>query len=344
MILLGFGNVGRSLARLVDENDHYRDQGVELELAFVFDRGGGADARGKRADRLIAAKQERGTVAGGSAGTVEFLEALDKCPDGVLLDTSITDADSGEPGLTPVRQALSRGHSVVFASKGPLVAAFSELRELAQEHRAQLGVSAAVGIPLPSLEVGQWGVRGAKLTRFRGVLNDTTNQILRDLEKGLELTQAIAAARDAGIIEEDPRLDLDGWDAAYKLLILARVLWDPTISLSDVTTKGIGDIGLAEIEKARKKGRRIRLIATAERKGDSEAAMGIDLRVEPEELDEADPLFLLGPGEKGAVFETRFMGVLTIRSSKGGPETTAACAMKDVLNIVAPPLLGASPD
>jgi len=335
IILLGLGNVGQALLRLLEDNDAYRSEGAVVSLHSVFDRGGGIRADGRETAALVAAKRERKTVAGVDGARAVLLdEALEETRgDGILVDTSITDADTGGPGLAPARLALERGTPVVFASKGPLVVAFDELSRLARSSGARIGASGAVGIPLPSLEVGVLGLRGSGVTRFRGVLNDTTNQILRDLESGIALQDSIARARLAGTLEEDPRLDLEGWDAAYKLLILARALWSPTLSLGDAETRGVSAIGKAELDEARSRRKRIRLVATAERSSDGD----IRLRTEPEALDAADPLYLLGPGEKALVFETASMGTISLRSSRGGPVATAACVVKDVLNLGAPP-------
>ncbi|HJS72748.1 MAG TPA: hypothetical protein VJ921_00570, partial [Vicinamibacteria bacterium] len=233
----------------------------------------------------------------------------------------------------PARRALERGTSVVFASKGPLVAAFDELATLARGSGARIGASAAVGIPLPSLEVGALGLRGAGVRRFRGILNDTTNQFFRDMEAGVSLEDSIARARQAGTIEEDPRLDLEGWDAAYKLLILARVLWSPTLSLAEGEIRGVSALGKNSLEEARSQGRRMRLIATAERSSAGE----VSLRTEPVALAESDPFYALGPGEKALAFEAGPMGTITLRGSKGGLVATAACVVKDILNLGAPP-------
>jgi homoserine dehydrogenase len=335
IVLLGFGNVGQALLRLLEENGAYRGEGAAVSLHSVFDRGGGIRADGLDAAALVASKREKKTVAAvGGARALLLEEALEETRgDGILVDTSITNADTGGPGLAPARLALERGTSVVFASKGPLVVAFDELSSLARSSDARIGGSAAVGVPLPSLEVGVLGLRGAGVTRFRGVLNDTTNQILRDLESGIGLQDSIARARLAGTLEEDPRLDLEGWDAAYKLLILARALWKPTLSLGDAETRGVSAIGKAELDEARSRRKRIRLVATAERSSEGE----VRLRTQPESLDAADPLYLLGPGEKALVFDTTSMGTITLRSSKGGPVATAACVIKDILNIGAPP-------
>lgn len=334
-ILLGFGNVGQAILRLLEENDGYRGEGASLRLHSVFDRGGGVRGSGLAPSALVAVKHEKKSVAaaGGASGLTleEALEEIGR--DGILVDTSITNADTGGPGLAPARRALERGISVAFASKGPLVVGFEELSGLARKSGARIGASAAVGIPLPSLEVGVLGLRGAGITRFRGVLNDTTNQILRDLESGVSLEDSISRARLAGTIEEDPRLDLEGWDAAYKLLILARAVWSSAVALADGETRGVSAIGRKELDDAKSRGQRIRLVATAERSKAGE----IRLRTEPQSLSSEDPLYQLGPGEKALVFETENLGTISLRSSKGGPVATAACVIKDVLNFGAPP-------
>ena len=337
IILLGFGNVGQSLVKLLADNDGYAREGVRLTLHSVFDRKGGIVATGHEMSALVDAKRRKGSVSlldgGQRIELANLSSALGDALGGILVDSSITNAETGEPGFTAARSALERGLSVVFASKGPLVARYRELSELAREHGARLGASAAVGIPLPSIELGTLGVRGTKLSRFRGVFNDTTNQILRDLEAGISLDDSIERARIEGTIEEDPRLDLDGWDAAYKLLILARAIWDRTLGLDAVETTGVAAIGKKELDEARSRRQRIRLIATGERDADGT----IRLKTEPEALPPDDPLYELGPGEKCCVFETDVMGTISVKSSKGGPLATAACVIKDILNIAAPP-------
>ncbi|HEY7819258.1 MAG TPA: hypothetical protein VIG29_13620, partial [Vicinamibacteria bacterium] len=335
VVLLGFGNVGQALVRLFEEHDSYRAEGASVALHSVFDRGGGIRGEGIGAPALAAAKRAGKTVVShDGARPVTLEEALEEVREGgVLVDSSITNADTGGPGLAPARRALEQGTSVVFASKGPLVAAFEELSNLARESGARIGASAAVGIPLPSVEVGALGLRGSGVRKFRGILNDATNQFLRDLEAGLSLEESIAKARRAGTLEEDPRLDIEGWDAAYKLLILARILWRPTLALSKGEVRGVSGVDKNALEEARARGQRIRLVATAERSADGD----VTLRTEPEALDPSDPLHSLGPGEKALLFETASMGTITLRSSRGGPVATAACVVKDLLNLAAPP-------
>ena len=120
IMLLGFGNVGQSIARLVEQNDGYAREGVRLTIHSIFDRSGGVATEGHELGALVDAKRKQGRVR-----LIEGVRelALDALSGGVLVDTSITDARTGEPGFTP---ALERGVPVVFASIPSL--RFNEIR------------------------------------------------------------------------------------------------------------------------------------------------------------------------------------------------------------------------
>jgi homoserine dehydrogenase len=261
------------------------------------------------------------------------MTALDGEPEAILVDASTTDPETGEPGFSISRQALEAGKSVVFASKGPLVAGFEELVSLADRHGGRIGLSAAVGTPLPSVETGLIGLQGSRVHGFHGCLNETSNRILRDMEDGVSYVDAVEGARRAGVLETDPRLDLEGWDTAFKVLILARTFWRTDITLDPTHVQGITEVSADDIERACAEGRRIKLLGFARHteSGDTE------LRVEPVWLDSNDPLHSLGSSEKGIVFDTDLMGSVVIRSGAAGPFDTAAAIVKDVLNIAAHP-------
>ena len=339
VVVLGFGKVGQAFASLLEEQDGFAREGVRLTLVGVCDRSGGVVANDPDdlpiAD-IIAAKR---TVGG--LGSVPRLgregmqsgEALSRYPEAVLVDASPTDPDSGEPGLSQIRHALERGHSSVLASKGPLVAAFSELLELARLRGCRIGISAAVGTPLPSLEVGYLGSRGSTLHAFRGIFNTTANRILMQMERGVGYEDALKDAERAGILEPDPRLDVEGWDAAFKVLILARSFWSPAIPVESMQVQGITRITKDELARAQESGQRLRLVGAARQSPSGD----VTLRVEVEPLPSSDPLYSLAPDEKGAEFETSLMGRFFVKSGKSGPGTTAAALVKDILNIAAHP-------
>jgi homoserine dehydrogenase len=321
------------LARLLGERDGFADQGVRLNLVAVIDRGGAVIGKHLPGAEILSVKQAKGTVAQhhryGRVGDGLLESALESFPDSVFVDASPTNAETGEPGLSRVRHALLEGHSVVLANKGPLVADFGGLLKTAESEGCRLGYSAAVGTPLPGVEIGLLGLHGTHMRSFRGLFNETSNRILREMESGVRYGDALENARRAGILETDPRLDLEGWDTAYKVLILARTFWNPEIELDPERILGITNIGKENILESAAKGEKMRLIGGAER-GQSGV---VEIRVEPEQLGAGDPLYSLEPGEKGAVFETDLMGRFVIRCGKAGPYETAAAVVKDVLNI-----------
>jgi homoserine dehydrogenase len=336
LVVLGFGNVGQALARLLEERDRFENPEVRLVLVAVIDRGGAVAGKDIPLSEILSIKKEKGTVAEhprfGQCG-VSASQVLDQFPDSVFVDVSPTNAETGAPGLSYLRRAIERGHSVVLASKGPLVADFKGLMELAREAGSRIGYSAAVGTPLPSLETVLLGTHGTRLSGFHGLFNETSNRILREMESGVSYDDAFENARQAGVLEADPRLDIEGWDTAYKVLILARSFWSPEIELDGRRILGISAVAATAVTEAGTRGNKIRLLGSAER---NESGV-VDIRVEPVQLGPDDPLHALGPGEKGAVFDTDLMGRLVIRSGKAGPHATAAAVVKDVLNIAAHP-------
>lgn len=336
LVLLGFGGVGRALGRLLERRNGFRDLGARLHLVAVLDRGGAAVGESLSVAELVSAKEDHGSVAAHprwGRRDVSIDEILDFRAHSILVDASPTDAVTGEPGLSAIRRTMERGRPAVLASKGPLVVGFRQLMELAGEKGGRIGFSAAVGTPLPSLETALVGLHGCRIKGFRGLLNETSNRILRDMESGVPYEEAVEGAREAGVLESDPRLDLEGWDTAFKVLILARSLWDPEADLEPTAVRGIAGISPVDLARAVEGKRKLRLIGSARR----DESGRVDIRVEPVWLDVEDPLHPLGPGEKGAVFDTDLMGRVVIRSGKAGPFATAAAIVKDVLNIVSHP-------
>ncbi|MBM3190131.1 MAG: homoserine dehydrogenase, partial [Chloroflexi bacterium] len=132
--------------------------------------------------------------------------------------------------------------------------------------------------------------------------------------------------------EADPTLDVDGWDAANKLVILANsVLRRPT-ALCDVTVQGIRDVTPEALRRARAQGRVIKLLAVAEKRGADYA-----LRVGPTALEETHPMARTGLWDMGVVYHTDYMGVISAVIEEKGPAPTAAAVLRDMINVYAQP-------
>src|SRR4029078_159492 len=130
---------------------------------------------------------------------------------------------TGEPATSYIRAALGRGMHVVTANKGPFVLHFAELRRLAGDTDLYLGMEGRVMSGTPALRLAWSSLAGCEILEVRGIVNGTTNYILTKMESGMSYPDALAEAQRLGYAEADPTGDVEGHDAANKLVILARL-------------------------------------------------------------------------------------------------------------------------
>jgi homoserine dehydrogenase len=230
ILLFGFGGVGRTYAELLYER-------TGLRLCAVFDSGGGvAKKDGFASDEVRQLlKTPRGAAAKSGVGRAAAPdEALDICQ--VVVDVSPPNYETAEPALSLYRRALSRGLAVVTANKAPLALAFRELAHKRLYYKATV----MAGTPLVDLLMG---LPPQKALRVRGILNGSTNYIMTRVYKdGVPFEKAVEEARELGILEPDPRLDLEGLDPAAKLVIIANTLGVP-LDLRDVVRRPLAPLG-----------------------------------------------------------------------------------------------------
>ena len=149
---------------------------------------------------------------------------------------------NAEPGLTCIRRAMAKGMHVVTPNKGPLVVAFDELHALAVEHHVKLSYDGTVAGGLPAINVGVRDLRGAEVKSIQAVPNMVTGYMMDLLADGLSFDDASRLAKEAGILEGDGVWDIDGWDAAAKLTILANAVMGLPAKIQEVARTGIRDI------------------------------------------------------------------------------------------------------
>ena len=333
--LIGVGNIGRGFLRIIHEkHDALRERnGLELvPVAVVDSRGAAINDAGLDAAEILSVKAERKTVAAyplyGVAGLAP-LDALARVRADVLVEVSPTNLKHGEPGLSAITWALSNGLDVVMANKGPLVLAYQKLAALAAEKGRSLLFSATVAGGLPTVNIGRRDLLAAKITRVEGIFNGTTNYILvRMGESGLSFEEALAEAQKAGIAEADPTLDVDGWDATNKLIIIANSVLGMPATLQDVTVKGIRGIQAEELLHARERGFAIKLLALAEASGDS-----YNLSVQPTELPLEHPMARLNKWQMGVVYTSDINGVIAASIEEEGTTATSGAVLRDVVNL-----------
>jgi homoserine dehydrogenase len=337
ILLVGLGNLGRRFCDiLVAKGPQMEaDFGLRLVLVGVADsRGSAYDAGGLDPAQISQIKQAGGTVAEypGVGGTRESGADLVARRDAdVLCEASPVNLDQGaEPGLTHIRTALQRGMHVATPNKGPLVVAYQELHQLAAQNGAQLRFDGTVAGGLPALYLGQRDLRGATVHRIQAVPNLVTGYILELLGDGVSWEQAIERARKEGALEADPSFDLEGWDAAAKLVILVNAVMGIPAKIEDVDRTGITGVGMGDIREARGAGRVYKLLATAERKSRNR----VEMEVAPTLMPTRHFLSGLGRKQMGVVYYTDIYGTISAVIDEPTPVPSAATMLRDIIDIL----------
>jgi homoserine dehydrogenase len=228
-----------------------------------------------------------------------------------------------------VRLALGRGLHVVTPNKGPLVLAYQELHALAARQGVQLRFDGTVAGGLPAVYIGQRDLRGSVVQCIEAVPNLCTGYVMELLADGLTWEAALEEARRAGVLEADPAFDLDGWDAAAKLVILVNAVMGIPARLEDVQLTGITPRDGANLRAARERGGAYRLLASAERGADGRAS----LRVAPTFLPAGHFLAGLGRKHMGVVYYTDIYGTIMAAIEEPTPVPSAATMLRDILDI-----------
>ncbi|MCB0077185.1 MAG: hypothetical protein KDD73_07140 [Anaerolineales bacterium] len=332
LLLHGMGNVNATLLTLLERQASLLQQRHQLELRVVGavdSQGGCWDERGLALTELRHIKQRHGSVArhpqGEASGDAMRLLSRAATPL-ILIEATPVDLVDGGVGLSAMRRALRGGHAVVTANKAPLVLAFAELTALARQQGVGLAYSATVCGGLPAINMGRYDLAHATVRRLEGILNSTTHYLLTEMEAGNDYATALAEAQAAGIAETDPTLDVSGWDAANKLIILANsVLQQPT-GMGDLAVAGIEGIRAETLRAARADGHVIKLVASAEWRGE-----GYDLTVAPRKLPLSHPLTRLTGHEMGLWLETDINGDIFLSIREEDPTPTAAAMLRDIV-------------
>ncbi len=334
LVLVGLGNVGRRLLELIElKRDWLRDHyDLQLIVTGAADRSGAALAPdGLAIKELLRLKRNKKGMAGyAQAGRpgMSPLELTQQVGADILVELSLTNLQDGEPGLGVIRQALNRKMNVVTANKGPLVLAFPELAGLAEKNNVKMLYSATVTGGLPTLNIGTRDLGLTVIEKFEGVVNGTTNYILTRMTEGQTYEEALKHAQDIGMAEADPTLDVDGWDAANKLVIIANAVLRRPTTLKDVTVQGIRGVTKKDLEQATEHRQTIKLVALAEKIGDD-----FQLSVRPTRLERSHPLAKVGAGMMGMMYHTDINGTIFAAIEEHDPYPTAAGVLRDIVNV-----------
>jgi homoserine dehydrogenase len=333
--LIGFGAVGRAFAWLLlrKREEILQRYAVDMRVTGIITarRGAAWDPEGLDLAAALEVTEGGGDLSALSRSPAprETLDFIEKCPADVVVEITVLDPRAGQPATDHVRAALRAGRHVVTANKGPLAFAYRELRDLARSRgRAFLFESTVMdGAPLFSLV--REGLPATHILGFRAILNSTTNFILTRMEEGIPFEEAVRQAQAIGIAEADPSNDIDGWDAAVKTCVLANVWMDADLRPDAVERTGIRGIGPEDLAAARREGRRIKLVCTAERSADG----GVRARVAPEAVPLEDLLAHVRGTSSVITLRTDTLKQLTLIEHEPEPAQTAFGILADLIAI-----------
>jgi homoserine dehydrogenase len=329
LILVGLGNVQQRLLYLLDTRRALLAERYGLDLRVV----GVADSRGAAAGEIDPGELLRHKQAGGGAGDfaggggqpgASALDLVRQVRADVLVEASPVNLSDGEPALGFVLAAIARGMSVVLANKAPLALRFQDVHDAAQRAGVGLAFSATVCGGLPVVNVGMRDLVAARIERVEGVFNSTSNYILSEMARGAPYAAALAEAQQRGIAETNPRLDVEGWDSANKLTIVANAVLRFACSVRDVKPV----IGIEGAERQGAEGV-VRLLGIAQRR----AGGGYDLSVQPTLLPHDHKLAQVNGWQMGVLYTSDLFEQVFIAIDERGPTGTAAAMLRDVVNL-----------
>ena len=327
ILLCGFGVVGQSLVKLFESrsDDLYAKYGLKPRVVGVFDsKGSAVDPAGLDFNKIVEVKKKFGTVKNYSKikNLMSGIEMLESIEADVLIETTASNYKDAEPGMTHITTAMKKGMHVISVNKGPLALAFPSLMELAIYNQVMFKFSGTVGGGTPILDYAKDSLSGERITSFAGILNGTTNYILSNMATGLSFDEALKDAKNKGYVEADESLDLDGLDAAAKLVILANWIMDMKVTMPDIKCEGIRKVTTADIKKADKNDSAVKLIASCNK----------ELVVGPKEVPKEDPLCVNGT-LNAIAFTSEHSGTQTIIGKGAGGIETASSILRDLLDI-----------
>ncbi|HET6598082.1 MAG TPA: homoserine dehydrogenase [Anaerolineales bacterium] len=338
LALIGFGNVARSLARLL-----LRKRGLlksQYDLTFSFTgistgrHGCAVNPDGLDIEQALGLVESGNSISPLSSFPVnDSLSVIEHSNADVVFENSPVNTQTGQPALDHIRRALELGMHAITANKGPVVHGYGELTALAKSKGKTFGFESTVLGGSPVFSVFRETFPLAELSSFKGILNATTNIVLSRMENGESYEDAVRYCQAVGVAETDPTNDVDGWDAAIKVAALITVLMDTPFTPQQVNPIGIRGITRDMIEKASLEGKRYKLVCSVEKTGEQ-----IHARVAPELVDSSSPLYGMMNSSTGISFRTDVLPDYSITVSEregmaGGPVETAYGLFADFVNV-----------
>lgn len=330
--LIGFGGVGQALIKLLIDKKSYllQQYNLKINVKYIIKSNGGIyNASGINLSEILKVIDENINITCHNEwkDNLNINDIIDNNDIDTLVELTSTNIETGEPGLTHIRKSLENNINVVTGNKGPILLDYKKLKVLADNNNVELKVGCTTGGALPSINGGIYDIAGSKIQSIEGVLNGTTNYILSKMANdNVDYKEALLEAQKVGIAESDPSLDVLGYDTASKIIILSNVLMNSDLKLEDLKINGIEEVRLDNIEKAKVRGNKIKLIGKVYKKDNL-----VKGYVTPIEIDENHPLYCVDYKNKGIYYKTDTLGDISIIGGASGTMNAAASILRDII-------------
>ena len=235
----------------------------------------------------------------------------------------------GDPAKTAVEFALASGKSVVTANKALLAKHGVKLAQLAEKTGVALNYEAAIGAAIPIVKTLREGLAGNSINRIYGILNGTCNYILTRMEQEkLSFAECLKQAQQLGYAEADPTFDIEGYDTAQKLSLLASLAFGIKVDQSAIYREGISSIAAADLSAADELGYRVKLLGVAVR-----TPKGIEQRVHPTMVRKDSSIAQVMGVTNAVTIDAEGINPLTLVGPGAGGAATAAAVLSDIADV-----------
>lgn len=338
LAFIGFGVVGQGLAEILRDKKETlkREEGFETVIVAISDlmKGSIHHPEGLDIDTALTVLAETGSLENypdqlGLVKGWDSLTTIRQSNADTIIEVSFTDVKTGQPAIDHCKAAFKSGKNVAMTNKGPVALAYKELAEVADKEGVYWGFEGTVMSGTPALRMPKEALAGNRIVEIKGILNGTTNFILTKMESdGMSYEEALEEAQELGYAEADPTSDVEGYDARYKIVILANYVMNLPLTVEEVSCKGIAAITLDDIEKARNEGKRWKLLAKAHQEGGRVIAS-----IAPEKVELTDPLAAVNGALNAITYETDLLGPVTLSGAGAGKTETGFSLLIDLIHI-----------
>ncbi len=332
LALIGFGTVGQGIAEILLSKKEYLKKKYNFDFSIVavadFAYGNVYNPNGLNVPKMLEeakAKQKFST----DLSTLDTISLIKECNATAVCELTYTDLKTGGPAIDHVKAALESGKHVVTSNKGPAALKYLEFQKLAESKGVKFLIEGTVCAGTPIINLTRGPLAGCEITKIRGILNGTTNYMLTEMEKGMDYAAVLKVAQDLGYAEADPTGDVEGHDARGKVCILVNVVMGIPMSIDKVSCQGITKISPADMNMAKEKGCRWKLIGSIEKKEDGSVVAG----VAPEMVPLTHPLAGVMGATNALTFTTDLMGDVTIVGAGAGRMQTGFAILTDLLTL-----------